>query len=122
MDGMTKHKLMPEVAIQYSDNVDYYGARKSVAEVLADKQQSLQRWPIQKYKVRFESMTTNCEEKMLTCMATGIVDWVVQNPGRSASSTGSSRFSFDLGRVSPERFVIMRENTFVLTKRSGSLN
>lgn len=115
-------KLMLTVAIQYSDNVDYYGARKSVAEVLADKQQSLQRWPIQKYKVRLESVTVNCVEKIHECMATGIVDWVAQSPGRSASSTGSSRFSFDLGRVSPERFVIMRENTFVLTKQSGSLN
>ena len=109
---------MSAVATQYSDTVDYYRTRKNVCEVLADKRWWMKRWPIQKYKVRLNSMTINCLEKMLECMATGVVDWIVKNPQRPSAVTGSSRFSFDLGMVSPKRFVIMRENTFVLTKSS----
>lgn len=111
-------RLMAAIATQYSDNVDYYGAVKNVGEVAADKKRWMQKWPIQKYKVRLESMTVNCLEKILQCMATGVVDWVAENPERSSTVTGSSRFSLDLGKVSPERFVIMRESTFVLTKQS----
>jgi hypothetical protein len=46
----------------------------------------------------------------------------VENAQRTSTVTGSSRFSFDLGKVSPERFVIMRESTFVLSRQSSLLN
>jgi hypothetical protein len=114
---LPKAKLMSELAIEYADSVDYYGSKKTVRDVLTDIQKSLQRWPIQDYQVRLESTTTNCAEKLLKCMSTGIVDWVVKSPERSASARGSSRFSFYLGKVSPERFVIMHQNAFVLTKQ-----
>jgi hypothetical protein len=116
---LSEAELMSMLAIIYADNVEYYGAKKTVRDVLADKQKWLRRWPIQNYQVRLESMTTNCVERMLECMATGIVDWVAKSPERSASAIGSSRFSFYLGKVSPERFVIMRENSVVLTNQSG---
>jgi len=51
-------------------------------------------------------------------MATGIVDWVAKSPERP-TAVGSSRFSFYLGKVSPERFVIMRENFVILSNQSG---
>jgi len=49
-------------------------------------------------------------------MASGIVDWVAKSPERS-TAVGSSKFSFYLGKVSSERFVIMRENFVVLTNQ-----
>jgi hypothetical protein len=113
-------RLMAAVAGQYSDNVNYHGAHKSVRDVIADKRRWLQRWPIQKYKVQLETMTVNCLERTLQCMATGVVDWSVENAQRTSTVTGSSRFSFDLGKVSPERFVIMRESTFVLSRQSNA--
>lgn len=106
---------MSELAIEYADSVDYYGSKKTARDVLADIEKSLQRWPLQDFQVRLESTTTNCVEKLLQCMSTGY--WVVKSPERSALASGSSRFSLYLGKVSPERFVIMRENTFVLTKQ-----
>jgi ATP-dependent protease ClpP protease subunit len=116
---VSEARLISALAINYADNVEYYGAKKTVGNVLADKKKWLQRWPIQNYQVRLESMTTNCVETMLECMATGIVDWAVKSPERSTSAIGSSRFSFYLGKVSPERFVIMRENSVVLTNQSS---
>ena len=110
-------ELMSALAISYADNVEYNGVKKTAVNVLADKQKWLQRWPIQNYQVRLESMTTNCSER-IECMATGIVDWVAKNPERS-TAVGSSRFSFYLGKVSPERFVIMRENFVVLTNQNS---
>jgi hypothetical protein len=114
-------RLISALAIEYSDNVEYFGAMKSVADVLSDKQKLLQSWPIRNYQVRLDSLTTNCVEGMFECMVTGIVDWGFESPEKSTSITGSSRFSFNLGKVAPERFVIMRENAFVLTKRSSSI-
>jgi hypothetical protein len=49
------------------------------------------------WKLKSEAVT----ERMLECMATGIVDWVAKSPERS-TGVGSSRFSFYLGKVSPE--------------------
>jgi hypothetical protein len=110
-------ELMSALAISYADNVEYNGVKKTAADVLADKQKWLQRWPTQNYRVRLESMTANCSER-IECMATGIVDWVAKNPERS-TAVGSSRFSFYLGKVSSERFVIMRENIVVLTSQNS---
>jgi hypothetical protein len=113
--------LMSALAVEYAENIDHNGAKKTVGDILREGQQLLKRWPLRAYQVRLESMTTNCSEQRLQCMATGIVDWVVKNPERSISASGSSRFSFYLGKVSPERFVIMGENIVVLTNRVSSL-
>lgn len=117
--ALSEFDLISALAIQYADNVEYNGVRKTVHDLLLEEQQSLKRWPSQKYELRYENMTTNCSEKMLECMVTGIVDWAVKSPQRSASAVGSSRFSLYLGKVSPERFVIMRKTVAVLTNQAS---
>jgi len=109
---------MSALAKSYAENVDYDGVKKTAVDVLADKQKWLQRWPIQNYRVRLESMNTDCSESTLECMTTGIVDWIAKSPERS-TAVGSSSFSFSLGKPSPERFVIMRENFVVLTNQNN---
>jgi curved DNA-binding protein CbpA len=114
-------KLMSALALEYADNVEQNGVTKTASDILSEERELLKRWPVRAYSVRLESMTTNCSEKMFECMATGIVDWVVKSPERSISASGNSRFSFYLGKVSPERFVIMRESIVVLSNRVSSL-
>jgi hypothetical protein len=111
-------ELVSALALEYADNVEYNGTRKTAGDVLADEQKALKRWPMQTYRVRSESIIANCVERMLECMATGMVDWVAKSPERSASAIGSARFSFYLGKVSPTRFVIIRQTFTVLTSQA----
>jgi hypothetical protein len=116
---LSEAELISALAIEYADEVDYNGTRKTARDILAEEQKVLKRWPMQTYQVRSKSITTNCVERTLECMSTGIVDWIVKSPERSSSASGSSRFSFYLGKASPERFVIMRKDNVVLTNQSG---
>jgi hypothetical protein len=110
-------KLVSVLAVEYADNVEYNGIIKTVSDIMIENKNVLRRWPIQSYRVRPETMTTNCAEKMFECMSTGVVDWVVKSPERLTSRNGSSRFSFHLGKISPERFVIMGQSIAVLANQ-----
>ena len=107
--------LSAALAMQYSDIVDYFGVRKTARDVLMAKQVSLRWWPVQEYRLRRETLKTNCGDA--ECVVTGIVDWYYEGPQRSASAAGDSRFSLSLRRVSPTRFVIVREDAVILSKR-----
>jgi hypothetical protein len=54
--AVSQAELMSDLAMKYADNVDYYGAKTTLRNVLADKKRWLQWWPIQNYQVRLESM------------------------------------------------------------------
>jgi hypothetical protein len=116
---LSERELIAALALSYANSVRYNGAVLGAAKVLEDKRNWLQRWPTQNYHVRLESMTTNCSEAMFECMTTGIVDWAANSRGLSISARGSSKFSFLLGKVSPERFVIIQEDSVVLTKQAS---
>src|SRR5262249_35146765 len=111
--------LFSVLASEYSDTVDYFGVRKSARDVLAAKQTSLRWWPIQDYRLRQETVTTNCRESNFECVVTGVVNWHYESRERSASATGDSRFSLHLRRVSPTRFVIVREDATILSNHAG---
>jgi hypothetical protein len=110
--------LSAALAREYADTVEYFGDRKTARDVLTAKQVSLRWWPVQDYKLRRETLTTNCAEGNLECVVTGIVDWYYKSPQRSVSAAGDSRFSLSLRRVSPTRFVIVREDAVILSKRT----
>jgi len=81
------------------------------------KQVSLRWWPVQEYKLRRETLRTTCGERDAECVVTGIVEWYYEGPQRSVSAAGDSRFSLSLRRVSPTRFVIVREDAAIISKR-----
>ncbi len=103
------------LAMEYSDNVQYLGSNKTLGEVLSDKQNSLRWWPVQIYSVRRETLRANCVDDNSECVVTGIVDWRYENPGRSMSAVGNSRFSLYLAKASPERFHVVREDATILS-------
>lgn len=113
-------KLMTVLATQYSGSVEYNGAQKTAGEILLEERGTLRRWPIRLYQLRSETMTTNCVARAVECLSTGVVDWTAKSPERSASVSGSSRFSLYLGKVSPERFVIMQQSIVVLDRRTDT--
>jgi hypothetical protein len=112
---LSDEKLLSALANSYANYVDYNGAKKSAAEVLADKIKWRKRWPIQKYTLNLESLITNCSERMAECMTTGIVAWVSKRYDSKQSVSGNSRFSLYLGKVSQKRFVILGESYAVLS-------
>ena len=109
--------LSAALARQYSDTVEYFGVRKTSRDVLTAKQVSLRWWPVQDYKLRRETLKTDCVERDAECVVTGIVDWYYESPQRSVSA-GDSRFSLSLRRVSATRFVIVREDAVILSRRT----
>ena len=84
--------LSAVLAAEYSDTVEYFGVRKSARDVLVAKQTSLRWWPVQEYKLRQETVTTNCTGGNSVCVVTGIVSWYYESPERSASATGTRGF------------------------------
>jgi hypothetical protein len=71
---LSESGVMSALATSYSNKVEYNGAIKTAAEVLADKKKWRQRWPVVDYKLRLESMVTNCSDKTHECIAAGVVD------------------------------------------------
>jgi hypothetical protein len=114
---LSEQQLMETLSLEYSNNVSYFNSMKTVSEVLADKLTFIKRWPQRNYQIRSGTLVANCAEKLAECLVTGIVDWKASSPIRAASSSGSARFTYHLGKVSPERFVVVREDSVVLTRQ-----
>jgi hypothetical protein len=117
LNTLPEQTLMETLGLEYSNNVLYFNAMKTVSEVLADKLTFIKRWPERNYRIRGDTLVANCDERLAECLVTGIVDWKASSPIRGANSSGSARFSYYLGKVSPEKFVVMREDSVVLTRQ-----
>jgi hypothetical protein len=78
----------------YADEVTYYGSLQTRQGVLADKLKFIKRWPERNYTIRPGTLSVRCEQTPETCKLEGIVDWHVQSPERSASSSGAAQFSY----------------------------
>jgi hypothetical protein len=100
----------------YGPEVTYYGAVKDKKIILADKRKFMERWPQRNYQVRDGSMVAQCNSELATCDVSGIVDWDVSSPARSAISNGSANFAYNLNMASV--ILIVQESSVVLKRRS----
>jgi hypothetical protein len=64
-------------------------------------------------------MIVNCIEHLLECEATGTATLIVAKAPTDTGKYATTRWSFYLGKVSPTKFVIMRESWVSLAKSGG---
>ena len=79
----------------YADQVKYYGKDFSRADVIADKQRFIERWPQRKYALTPGTLTVQCDGG-LTCTALGYADWETFNPITTAHARGTAQYQYSL--------------------------
>ena len=98
------------------DQVDYYGAPTSRADVLKDKEKYVARWPIRSYRVRPESIQTTCDPTASRCRIAGLVDFSLSDPARNRKTQGTSTFDFGV-RFGPDGPKLFYEQGKILPKQ-----
>jgi hypothetical protein len=76
-----------------TDPLMFYGQSISQQRMLATQQAYFQRWPDRSFTVRSESMSVTCVNGGVVCTASGIVDYALRSPARSASANGAQHFT-----------------------------
>ena len=74
------------LANNYGDSIVYYGTQRSKADVLNEKQQFAERWPVRIYAVRSGTAHAACFD---ICSVFAVVDWYTYSPARKKSSSGA---------------------------------
>lgn len=76
-------KLVGVLSGIYSDQVLYYGKELSRANVIAQVINFSNRWPIRVYAANSDSMSIQCEEQLLKCRISGLIDFDARNVTRA---------------------------------------
>lgn len=76
----------------YAESVQFYGKQITRREVLADKKQYADRWPVRVSSARPNTIRTSCN--VATCRVTGIYDWQVSNPSTKKRLSGVASFDY----------------------------
>jgi hypothetical protein len=95
----------------YANQVVYFGKLLPKSDVIADKRQFVERWPVRSYSARPGSLSAACRPG-IGCTVTGIIDFKAYSPARGEESDGVARFelTFDGNRlVSESSTVVSRE-------------
>jgi hypothetical protein len=109
----------------YADQVMYYGKETARAEVIADKQRFIERWPRRRYTLNPAELSVSCPTP-LGCSARGLVDWETFNPSTTARARGKARFEYvvytspSLQIVSETSTVVEREKPTSPGQKSGT--
>jgi uncharacterized caspase-like protein len=98
------------------DQVDYYGATTSRADVLKDKEKYVARWPVRSYRVRNGSIQTTCDIAASRCRIAGLVDFSLSNPAKNRNTQGTSTFDFGV-RFGPDGPKLFYEQGKILPKQ-----
>lgn len=101
------------LANNYGDSIVYYGTQRSKADVLNEKQQFAERWPVRIYAVRSGTAHAACFD---ICTVFAVVDWYTYSPARKKSSSGAVNavMTWD-----PATHKILAENGKITTKDSS---
>lgn len=95
----------------------YFGKWLSRTEVMKEKIEFAERWPVRRYSVQRDSISIDCNSPT-NCIAAGIVDWSAHSPTRKATSTGSASFEITFSRLEPP--LIVSEESTVLSRSTAS--
>lgn len=96
----------------YSGNVAYYGRVIPKRDVLAEKIQFTERWPVRRYTVDESTMQVTCETE---CVVSGVVSWQTMSPARRASSTGAALYELRIAFAGAD-VMVTGENGKVLRR------
>jgi hypothetical protein len=83
------------VGASYGEQVQYYGKMAGREDLIADKRQFVQRWPLRRYIVREPSLGVHCEASR-TCSARAMSDWATFNPQTMARARGVAEVQYSI--------------------------
>lgn len=96
--GLTASTAISRVTNSYAGNLEYYGRRSALVDVLRDKQSYFERWPQREYHIRQDSLSVLCGGAV--CEVMGLYDWSVRNSDQSKEFAGLSSFSYSVDLTS----------------------
>jgi hypothetical protein len=85
----------------YANQVFYFGSYKSREEIVAAELRFFTRWPNRQYRPRPDSVQVDCDTTLLTCTASGLLDYDARNPASNQRSWGSATFEYKLQFTTP---------------------
>ncbi|MDM9628427.1 hypothetical protein QTL95_21245 [Rhizobium sp. S152] len=74
----------------YADTIQFYGKPTPKAQVMTEKRDFAERWPIRAYSVRNGSVRAECSDK---CRIDGVLDWYAKKELNQKISSGAASFS-----------------------------
>lgn len=102
------HVTPATVASLYAPRVSYYGQVLTTAQVYANKQAFIRRWPDRRYAVVPGSVSKGCEAGRARCRVSVVLAYTARNEARNASARGYTRVTLALARENGQ-FKITRE-------------
>ncbi len=105
---------LPEIRSMYAPEVEFYGSRVSVEDVMADKVRLAERWAERDYRLDPAASTATCVTPE-SCLVEGEVIWASRTPDGTRRSGGRARVVIGLER-SNGRFLIVREDGEVIER------
>jgi ATP-dependent protease ClpP protease subunit len=105
----------------YPTQVEYYGSLKDRDAVVKDKQKFTARWPLRKYIVRSDTISTQCDPATSSCDVRGILDWQASSEKRKVISSGSAKFDYKV-RLTDDGFLILAETGSTLSRQTGKID
>lgn len=100
----------------YADSVQFYGKQITRQEVLADKKQYADRWPVRVSSARPDTIKVTCTA--VTCRVTGIYDWRVSNPTTRKRLSGVASFDYTVD-MSGAGYRVVAEEGNVIERRKN---
>jgi ATP-dependent protease ClpP protease subunit len=80
-------EAMPAMSRSYADTLDFYGDIISREELLKQKRDFAERWPVRTYTARHDQFEIRCLE-VNACMVATLIDWQASNADGSKTSKG----------------------------------
>ena len=80
----------------YADTVTYFGNEMSRDEVITKVQRFLARWPSRQYKPKEGSVIIDCNDEVLACSVSGVMQFDSRSPIRNEQVTGEATFEYRL--------------------------
>jgi hypothetical protein len=100
----------------YADQVKYYGKDFSRADVIADKQRFIERWPQRRYVLTPGTLTVQCNGR--TCAASGYADWETFNPTTAAPARGTAQYQYSVTWPGNDPQIILESSAVVARDKS----
>jgi hypothetical protein len=105
------------VPYMYGRAVLFYGKHYTQADLKAEKQRAISRWPARRYVHRPGSMHVHCSVAAKRCTARSTIDFAVANPERGTRKSGSAKFELRVSFAGPHP-VIFYEGGSLNSRRS----
>ena len=104
-----------DVTATYAPEVRFYGRVLNHEQLRAEKRRFLERWPVRRYALRPGTVRAACEGHL--CRVRALLDWLAEDPRRSAVSRGVSSFEQTFMLVPGTRPAVIEETGKVLARR-----